>query len=151
NVAESLARSANGVWDVQFLAGDLNFRVRNGHYTRLQFCDHICYNRNLLFNGDSLSDSALGGAAWHFPAPFDGAPGGGLYWPTYKKFYKGTSGATARNAVNRIWPPNVNQIFDIKLDRNDNVKEGERAGMYDFGWLDRVGWRKRASSTLSVT
>jgi hypothetical protein len=145
--------SQNGRWDVQFMMGDLNFRVnKTGTWTLTHFVSTIYSNPETLFAGDSLKDNeVLRGPWWHFPNPYAGAPGTGtrLQWPSYKKFYKGQQGAQARQVVS-ITRTTIPQIWDIKVDKDGNVKEGERAGQYDFGWLDRIGYRINGSSSRQV-
>jgi len=147
NSAQHLAPNT---WDVQFMMGDLNYRLdTGGGTTKLStFCYRICSQRNVLFAADSLAkDPTLGTGntnGWVFPEPCAGAPGNALYFPTYKKFYKGTAGANAQAAAMQLPAnpdTNVPLVYDLKTDKDGYVKEGSREGQYDLGWLDRVGYR----------
>lgn len=146
-------------WDVQFLMGDLNFRVNKvGNHNLASFCHMAAVQPQLLFADDSMgADPILGaGGNWTFPPPIAGAPGpaAGLYLPTYKKRYKAAAAAAALNAAQALPAnPTVNipALYDLETDKNGAVKEGSRAGQYDFGWLDRIGYRINGGSPRQVT
>jgi len=141
--------ATDGRWDVQFTMGDLSFRVNNTRpYTLNEFCTTLLNNRAELFGNDSLrQDQRL--QTWEFPDPCAGAPGSAMQWPTYKKFYKGSKGATARG-VHTPTLESIPKVWDVKLDKQGLVKEGGRAGQYDFGWLDRIGYRTNPAAGRTV-
>jgi hypothetical protein len=145
-------------WDVQFLMGDLNYRLnKTGNHNLAAFCHLIALNRPLLFADDSMAgDPILGaGGNWVFPPPVAGAPGpgAGYYLPTYKKRYEANAVAAAGAAALALPAnplTNVPALYDIKVDRNGAVKEGSREGQYDLGWLDRIGYRINGRSGRQV-
>ena len=137
-------------WDLGFFMGDLNYRLTQGGVigvgtTKAQLVTRFQTNLAGLFAQDGLNNSG-DFANWTFPDPCNGAPGQPLYLPTYKRLYKGAEGITAAGQAGNL--PNgtsVEDCFHIPVEKHTNVvKLGERAGQYDLGWLDRIGYRNRS-------
>lgn len=162
NAAPTVAHGA-GNWDVQFLLGDLNFRLdKTANHNLAAFSTLVATNRRMLFGDDSMrNDPVLGPAGnWTFPDPVQGVPGPAapLQLPTYKRIYKPAAAAVVARNVAGLLATNpaanaqrVPQLFDLKTDSNGAVAEGGRDGQYDMGWLDRIGYRVRAGSGRTVT
>jgi endonuclease/exonuclease/phosphatase family metal-dependent hydrolase len=138
-------------YDVAFLMGDLNYRVNSNTLMPISaasMADLIGYQRLTLYAQDSFNVNDFGGG-WTFPDPCDGAPNRPLYLPTYKRHYKGEKGNAARNAVGQLPAPDaVRACFNIDSDKKGMVEESGRAGQFDLGWLDRIGYKVNNRSLI---
>lgn len=169
--------AAGGQFDLGFFFGDLNYRLKVGgvvpanQVTPTEFATIIRERRQQLYLRDGL-DIAMGAGTdfqgWTFPRPVSGNRDSNvLILPTYKREYKGNGGQRARAVAAQMArnPPPLTAIekcYEFSVHKNPiigwsrpfagNVKECEapRAGHYDIGWLDRIGYKVQAP-TIHVT
>jgi hypothetical protein len=145
-ILEQAKQTAGMVPEVIFFMGDLNYRLNAGgpipanQTTKSTMVDAIANKRAALLAQDSFKVGDFP-SGFVFPDPCDGAPNSPPYLPTYKRIYAGAAGATAKSsAANLPSPDAVKKCFALKV-KNDIVQVGERAGQYDLGWLDRIGYQ----------
>jgi endonuclease/exonuclease/phosphatase family metal-dependent hydrolase len=142
--------------EVLFFMGDLNYRlnakppIQAKQTTADNMIDAIAKNRPALLKLDSFNPQDFP-AGFVFPDPCDGIPKSAPYLPTYKRIYAGPAGVTARAAAGKLPSRDaVRDCFALKV-KNNIVQVGERAGQYDLGWLDRIGYKVSSSHSGQVT
>ena len=130
-ILKFLKEQAQGgkTFDALFIMGDLNFRVAKGGYTDdpQQWCGKIAEPlvRDNLKCWDSFTPDVFKNLPFKWP---DFAPGS---LPTYKRKKDAKYYQIIRSLKNDLNNESLKTLFEVKSDR---------PGVWDFGWLDRIGY-----------
>jgi hypothetical protein len=140
--------------DAEFFMGDLNYRLRMDGALSQPVAKEVLYT---LFNKDKESlqslDSILAPGSDR-PVDF---PAGWKFFPeprntpiTYKLRYDSNRRHVSherRDVLSKgesyASHEEYDDAYNFRFDRNGRLARGKRAGVYDLGWLDRIGYRPR--------
>jgi endonuclease/exonuclease/phosphatase family metal-dependent hydrolase len=167
---EGVRAGLNPVPDVSFVMGDLNYRLNlppvptpppnqgDTNFSRRmdQVAKEICSSggrANLFTNLDTLGNCHfVTQHGYTFPPPrrYANSVAGNYFFPTYKR--KKNTSAPVSHGSTPLAVAEAKRAYGFETETRNHIEyvKESRAGQFDAGWLDRIGYKSTIGANFNI-